>query len=54
MYIETYMHTCTQYVCWYVWLSEERQRISVTLVNTAAQGCAIYDCIFSERKKGKR
>ncbi len=38
---QTNMHTCVSvYVCVY----EERQRISVTLVTTAAQGCASDLC----------
>jgi hypothetical protein len=53
-------HTYTQYAYLYVCLSEERQRMSVTLVTAAAQVCAsdlymcarVY-CVVTERK-GKR
>jgi hypothetical protein len=39
-----YTNTCTQ-VCMLVWLSEERERISVTLVTTTTQGCASDLCM---------
>jgi hypothetical protein len=44
----TYRYTNTHlYVCLYVWLHEERQRIWVTCVITAAQGCVSDLCMCS-------
>ncbi len=41
-----YIHIQThKYSCWYVWLYEERERISFTLVTTAAQACASDLCM---------
>ncbi len=47
MYIQTHTH---KYGWWYVWLSEERERISVTLVTTAAQGCASDLCMCTNTR----
>jgi hypothetical protein len=43
---QTNMHTC---VSVYLYVSEERERISVTLVTTAAQGCAsdLSMCVYA-------
>jgi hypothetical protein len=42
--INMYVHT-NWYVCSYVWLYEERERISVKLVTTPAQGCTCA-CLY--------
>jgi hypothetical protein len=48
-----YIHTQTQkYACWYVCLYEERERISVTLVTTAAQGCPSDLCTCTRVRAG--
>jgi hypothetical protein len=56
-YVYTYNCHTHFHVCLHVWLYEERERISVTLVTTATQGCVSdlcmckYDNVFTERKE---